>query len=225
MSKKRVLLGLSGGKDSAWFAYYLQNKGYDVSAITVNTGFLSPLALPNALAVAERLSMKHWVISDNLPQFVEIYRDGFKRLRESYDPIVHICHQCAGVVHSVIEEHAECHKCPLIAIGITDEDFSTYSIPDGAFSEVLRPPEIGEDKVRGYLDELKILPWRRSDPIRTNCLINWLMIDCCLKWYGRHPYEDLFPKRKLVKRAVRAASKLGLLRPRLLKRLRSQLLE
>ncbi len=179
--------------------------------------------------MANRLSIRHYVVTDQQDRFVKIYREGCRNLRESYDPLRHFCHPCAAFVHEIVEEHLKCFDCSKLALGITDDDFELYGIPKGAFPGVLRPDAdldagMDGDEKRRYLDGLGILSWKDSDPIKTNCLINFLMVDCCLKWYGKHPYEDRFAHRPWLTRGVRWASKLRLFRPFLLKRLREELL-
>ncbi|WP_071797435.1 tRNA 2-thiouridine(34) synthase MnmA [Labilibacter marinus] len=88
MTKKRVLLGMSGGVDSSMSAWYLLQQGYEVVGITFNT--LAPLSSPESLYfiseaknLAHKLNFEHHTIdvydafkSDVIDYFVDEYLKG-----------------------------------------------------------------------------------------------------------------------------------------------------
>ena len=61
MSKKKVMIGMSGGVDSSVAAYLLKEQGYDVIGITgkMLCDENSEVVVKNAQNVAEKLGIKH----------------------------------------------------------------------------------------------------------------------------------------------------------------------
>lgn len=69
MNRPRIVVGLSGGIDSAVTALLLQEQGYEVIAVTLRLSACEDTdALAQARAVAEQLGIRH-VVADFRPQF------------------------------------------------------------------------------------------------------------------------------------------------------------
>lgn len=82
MSKKKVIIGLSGGIDSAASAYQLMKEGYEVIGVTFNF-FNSESTLKAAGLVAETLGIEHHVVHAQqqfsekvIAPFIEGYKKG-----------------------------------------------------------------------------------------------------------------------------------------------------
>ncbi len=86
-TKKRVLLGMSGGVDSSVAAYLLKQQGYDVIGVTMKVWpqdcisraedkCCGPSAISDARGVANKLGIPHYVV-DEADQFEKIVIDYF----------------------------------------------------------------------------------------------------------------------------------------------------
>lgn len=83
MKRKRVLVGLSGGVDSAVAAYLLKEEGYDVIGVTMKIWSSDPSLIEDASKVARHLNIPHHVIDfteefkqDVVDYFVGEYKRG-----------------------------------------------------------------------------------------------------------------------------------------------------
>ena len=87
MSKKRVLLGMSGGVDSSVAGYLLRQQGYDVIGVTMKVWpqdcisraedkCCGPQAVADARSVAHSLGIPHYVV-DEADQFERLVIDYF----------------------------------------------------------------------------------------------------------------------------------------------------
>lgn len=74
--KKRVIIGLSGGVDSAVAAYLLKEEGYDVVGVTLNLWQENKDAICDAKRVADMLGIEHLVF-DFTKEFKKIVIDNF----------------------------------------------------------------------------------------------------------------------------------------------------
>ena len=86
-TKKRVLLGMSGGVDSSVAGYLLREQGYDVVGVTMKVGpqdcisraedkCCGPQAIADARSVAHSLGIPHYVV-DEADQFERVVIDYF----------------------------------------------------------------------------------------------------------------------------------------------------
>ncbi|MBK5245020.1 MAG: 7-cyano-7-deazaguanine synthase, partial [Eubacteriaceae bacterium] len=79
-TKKQVIIGLSGGIDSATAAYRLKNEGYEVIGVTFNF-FNEEKMLKTAARVADQLGISHLVINAQSrfrKNVIEPFIDGYK---------------------------------------------------------------------------------------------------------------------------------------------------
>lgn len=79
-TKKQVIIGLSGGIDSATAAYRLKNEGYEVIGVTFNF-FNEEKMLKTAAEVADQLGISHLVINAQSrfrKNVIEPFIDGYK---------------------------------------------------------------------------------------------------------------------------------------------------
>jgi len=115
VEKKKVIIGLSGGIDSAASAYLLKNEGYEVVGVTFN--FLNAENTINAARkVAEKLNIEHHVLAAQnqfkekvIDPFVAGYRQG-----ETPNPCM-LCNQ--NMKFKLLGEFAAANGDVMIATG------------------------------------------------------------------------------------------------------------
>lgn len=70
--KKKVLLAYSGGLDTSYCVLHLsQDLGYEVHAVTVDTGGFSPAELDTIASRARQLGVASWKVVDVVPSYYE----------------------------------------------------------------------------------------------------------------------------------------------------------
>ncbi|MBU4439235.1 MAG: tRNA 2-thiouridine(34) synthase MnmA [Acetobacterium sp.] len=115
MKKKKVIIGLSGGIDSAASAYLLKNEGYEVIGVTFNF-FNAENTIKAAQAVAEKLNIEHHVLEAH-DQFkekvIQPFVDGYKN-GETPNPCM-ICNQ--QMKFRLLREFADANDQAMIATG------------------------------------------------------------------------------------------------------------
>jgi len=138
MSKKRVLLGMSGGVDSSMSAWYLQQQGFEVVGITFNT--LSPITTEESLhfiheakKLAQSLNFEHHTLDvysdfkkEVIDYFVNEYLAG-----KTPNP----CIRCNETIKwKLLFEQSESLNCDYISTGhyvSTIEEDGVYYIKKG----------------------------------------------------------------------------------------------
>lgn len=114
------MLGLSGGKDSAYLLHFLRQE-YQIRplAFTCDTGFMSETALENVERVVSRLQVPHTYLRAREGMFRKVYRHALL----NPDP-VHggsaarsVCSRCSAMMGSLIIEAAVQKDIPLVVMG------------------------------------------------------------------------------------------------------------
>ena len=81
---KKVMIGMSGGVDSAVSAYLLKRDGYDVTGVTLRLCGENESDAADAKAVAERLGVAH-IVDDMSQKFKDGVVEDFIRSYKKYD--------------------------------------------------------------------------------------------------------------------------------------------
>lgn len=110
------LVALSGGKDSAYFLYWLQkNTDLRILSINVDTGFESSTAFENIKRVTEKLSIKHITLNTATHVFNKIYR--FYLTNQNLSNTVNaLCDACTALWHSMLIRTAAEYEIPFLYI-------------------------------------------------------------------------------------------------------------
>lgn len=127
------LVLLSGGKDSAYLAYLLKER-YELKilSLTVDTGLLSKLAIPNCQKTAEYLDIDHIVITPRAGFFKKLYRYYLTHpnfVKEKYEEVGYlstVCRACCEAVHSIGLQEAYRRGIPLVALGYSPDQIEHY---------------------------------------------------------------------------------------------------
>lgn len=107
------MLGLSGGKDSTALLYILKKEyGLNVLAVTMDTGFLSKIAVENVKRATKLLEVDHITFSPNPMTYKRIYKHLILSLKKDY--VKTICNMCGKLTHGVSFDLAYNLKIPLI---------------------------------------------------------------------------------------------------------------
>lgn len=80
-----AVLLLSGGKDSAYLLDRVRREhpSLKVTCVFVNTGFMSPIAVTNAISIAERTKTELVIINSHIDEFKTVLRNAFLKLSTS----------------------------------------------------------------------------------------------------------------------------------------------
>lgn len=115
MKKKKVIIGLSGGIDSAAAAYLLKNEGYEVIGVTFN--FLNVENIIDAASkVADKLRIEHHVVAVQnrfKEKVIDPFVDGYRR-GETPNPCL-LCNQT--MKFKLLDEFAAVDGDAMIATG------------------------------------------------------------------------------------------------------------
>lgn len=107
------LLALSGGKDSANLLSILKKDyGLNVLTVTIDTGFLSKVAMENVKRITNLLAVDHITVSPNPLVYKKIYRHLILNLKKDY--LKYICLICGMLTHGCTFNLAYRLRIPLL---------------------------------------------------------------------------------------------------------------
>lgn len=149
------LVPLSGGKDSSYLVYLLQQQyGLKVLTLTVDTGLLSPRAIPNIERVITRLNVDHILFTPKADFFKKLYHyflTHVKFERKKYEEIGYtgtVCHSCCEAIHSIALRVAAERGIPFVALGYSPDqiEYYFYEAPqEDIYQRGWLPPELNDD--------------------------------------------------------------------------------
>ena len=191
-----MAVAFSGGKDSAYLLWQAMLDGAHPVAVAVDTGFLSNVALKNIEDVPKRLGCELRVVRAAPHVFRDIYADLLDTVPD--DPFA-VCARCHACIDKYVGSALPCDAT--IRDGFSPDEVSLlpngHSVADmekatGHTYPLLDALHYNADAIRRALARTGILSMRRSDPMRTNCQINLLIIHDYWKAHGRNPYGEMF---------------------------------
>ena len=186
-------VAFSGGKDSALLLWESKRAGKRPLAITVDTGFLSPCGLRNLVAVPARLGVDHLTIRPAPAVFARLYRQMVPTIPHDPFAMCAVCHQKIADLTSAFAP-----GCPIMDGFAPGEE---VLIPD---SVAVMQAKTGHEyplvarrnydlmAVRELLASHGILSMRNSDPLRTNCVLNLVIVHDYYAEHGTNPYAEFF---------------------------------
>lgn len=126
--KYDCLVGLSGGKDSAYVAYMLRKKyNLNVLSFTYDNGFLTPPAKNNIKKIVSKLGVDHFFYEPDWEQLYHAYR---RAVMKHAGP----CVLCTHLMHFIGIKFAFEKSIPFIVNGYSRsqflETFSSYGITE-----------------------------------------------------------------------------------------------
>lgn len=194
-TKYDVLMLLSGGKDSAYILWqHLQLfPSQRVLASIIDTGFLSPVAIPNARRIADRLNVDLVVLQEQVYQdkFKEVIREAFLKLKYEGSGIVDraegdLIFRIGGYIADGIAKH---YKRPKILDGLSSIQWKMLH-PDGTTTR--DPMTVSEDEIISTVKTLGLLISGTESPVVSN---NQLILTMCaidILNRGTCSFEDEF---------------------------------
>ena len=231
------LVPLSGGKDSAYLAYLLKESyGLHILGLTIDNGFLGPLAKQNVEHIVEVLDIDHIFLTPHETFFTTLYGYNLKHpkfYQDSYEEIGFlstVCHACTDAMHSIMVEYAFRYQIPCVALayapdqieyhfyqirneylrthawyprGMKTESFSDEDrriLWDPAHHDLERDsvvptvffpfhvlPYPGSNEIQAVLRDKDILKKGKGHPVKTNCILNYLLVYLDMKKLGYNP--------------------------------------
>ncbi len=168
-----VIIGISGGKDSAWLANHLIEKyGMSPALASIDTGFLSPLAHSNIPFTVDALEKRHGRKIEHIfirdPGLQETYRKVYCYLFKNpgEEGYVHtICYICAPLMEDITMDIATRRGIPLVAMGYSphqpDVEKLLFEMPEEEINSSHVPPwmtkknEFGPEDMEWFWDPKK----------------------------------------------------------------------
>ncbi|RJP25468.1 MAG: hypothetical protein C4520_02375 [Candidatus Abyssobacteria bacterium SURF_5] len=220
-----VLVGLSGGKDSAYLIYRLKEEyGLRVLAYSFDNGFLPPAALKNIRQTLDTLKVDHYMARPSFDLLRKVYI--YMLTRTSGSVILKLCPICASFYGNIAKSVASKFNIPVVAFGYSREQddpnfriprsryyaFATQFMPRDLFDNVLNADE------RAYLKEIycdqvrKIMPnwltralaWELPTSQFRFAIRKWPMVVAPYKVWGYNPDEN---KKKAIELGLLADGK------------------
>jgi len=202
-------VALSGGKDSAYLAYLLLKQGRRIFGVHVDTGFFPKLALQNARRVARRLGIPLYIVQPRPGLFEHIYRTGLCQLRNGENPFRCICVPCSRLIHKLAAETAGAYGAQVLWVGVGEQHRRhmpvTFCPESFAGVEIRYMDGVSVPsprRIRRELHSLGLLKMRQTSPLFTNCYVNALMIDECVRAGRGNPYSEYLADGELPVWAV-----------------------
>lgn len=120
-SGTEVLMAYSGGKDSTYSMWYLQEMyGAKIEAFTFDNGFISPQAIENIKTVCDRLDIKHNMVVYPQDMMNKVFREGSERelySAKTMERASTICTICSGFFKSMALAYSLENDIPMIGYG------------------------------------------------------------------------------------------------------------
>ena len=117
----QVLMAYSGGKDSTYTLYLLREKyNLTVLALSLDNGFLSPVALQNMKSVCDNLSVDHMLFTPRRELLKKIFSSSVDRNlfgKATIERASTICSACMGIVKFITLKLAVEKNIPFIGYG------------------------------------------------------------------------------------------------------------
>jgi len=179
-SKYHCILGLSGGKDSAYLAYLLVKKyKLKVLAVTIENGFLSPFAKENISYLIKKLRLSHKYINVS-SKFIHKLSKKFKtRPKKLFEDL--ICGTCYSLQLKELIKIAKKENAPLVIIGTVDIQVPEflkqplYKVGKNVFLVSLYHILNCSDTKKIYKIVKKLGLLKHPESTKTNCLLSKLI--------------------------------------------------
>jgi Predicted ATPase of the PP-loop superfamily implicated in cell cycle control len=142
-----IIVPLSGGKDSAYVAYYLK-KNYDVNilGLTYDNGFLTDYAKENVWNIADKLDIDVVMIKPKISLMKKLYKAMLEETKE-------FCNVCNSMGYLLIASYVSnlavaWGDIPLVALGWVrryemQEGIQSFSIPE--FFEIMKKHNLADE--------------------------------------------------------------------------------
>ncbi|MDD3626288.1 MAG: hypothetical protein PHV06_03130, partial [bacterium] len=147
-----VILGLSGGKDSAYLLFYLLKHFHlRILTVTIDNGFESDTAIENIEKIKGITKINHIYIDS----FKEIFKKGYRYLltkKPETDSVKEICGFCTLLWHHLLISEAVKRNAPFVLIGYSPDQIENY------FYEITKDEISAKGSIFNYVPESSFSP-------------------------------------------------------------------
>lgn len=177
MNQYDATLMLSGGKDSACILYKIKERYPDLKllCLTVDNGFMSPLAVKNVQHLSHKLNTDLLIISSHIERFAKNFRQAFLELngRGSYEVIDFAD---GNLIFEIAEEVTRQMKIPLMIGGLSwvqlqkifkSNEFA-FEKPDVTIVHPLAVWKTNEQEIRNFVRRHELLLKGSDSPVASN---------------------------------------------------------
>lgn len=193
---------LSGGKDSAYVANLMQSRypALRLLAVTIDTGFLSPVAIENAAYAAGQLGLDHLVVRQR-EQFAVALRDAFAGLRNGGTAYAVVDHAEGSLIFRTGHDVAERLGVPLVIGGMSWAQLQLITGVEGfevslkGWARTLFPLAVwrlDETAIAWNVLTLGLIPPGQASPLHTNSRLLPAMVVADFRNLGYCSFEPEF---------------------------------
>jgi len=173
-----ALLLLSGGKDSAFVLHKMRSMYPDLRllCLTVDNGFMSPLALENAAYTAAKIGTDLLTLRSRAGEFAKVLREAFLSLRGRGSYSV-VDYADGSLIYQVGRETAQDMGIPLMIGGLSWVQLqhiagvNGFEVPDEGPVRTFFPLAVwraNEQAIRSAVKELGLIKPGNESPLATN---------------------------------------------------------
>lgn len=190
MTRYDCILMLSGGKDSCYLAYLLNDQNKRIMAVTNDVGFMSEQAKLNIERLKDDLNLDHLWIKSQKDEHAELIEEYWENEKWG---LPDICGKCSFLTLRPILELSQIMRVPNVVCGFTKYSVGRpprrkHLLEGGVIYDNPYYDEYDCKKLCNFLGEKGYV----TDPTITNCAHIKKIIITHVKRFGVNPYEEEF---------------------------------
>ncbi len=169
---------LSGGKDSAYILNKIKTDypSLKLLCLTINNGFMSPLALKNVQFTTNKLKADLLVVNSHADEFIENFRQAFLEMKEGKGGYETVDFADGSLIFKIAEETTRAMNIPMMIGGLSWVQIqkilksNEFTFPNSDFTTVypLAVWRTDEQEIRAFVREHDLLLKGSDSPIVSN---------------------------------------------------------